>query len=307
MSDARMRKPCVYFSSGDCRYGDKCRFLHADSISINKSFSLRSTLHGHQMVHPPTPACPQPDLSEVFVGCDWDCAAIRNGIWCSLAARTERGHQHWAGGRCILSEGPMLFVGIPGAVKIWNTQTGVEMNLIHALAFGNGMLFAAIQDGKILAWRYCAEKNSFDLAASLVGHQGPVVSLSVGTMRLYSGAIMSLLCWEQFLLSCSLDQTIKVWTVTETGSLAVTYTHNEDHGALALAGMQDAQLNPIFLCSTNDKAIHLYELPSFIERDKLSFKVEIRAMKNGPGRLIFTGDEIGELMVSRLETAHLNL
>uniref|UniRef100_A0A0D9W8E6 C3H1-type domain-containing protein n=1 Tax=Leersia perrieri TaxID=77586 RepID=A0A0D9W8E6_9ORYZ len=288
MSDARMRKPCVYFSSGDCRYGDKCRFLHADSISINKSFSLRSTLHGHQM-----------ERDMVFSSSE--DGTVR--VWDYLTGQGPS----TLGWRCILSEGPMLFVGIPGAVKIWNTQTGVEMNLIHALAFGNGMLFAAIQDGKILAWRYCAEKNSFDLAASLVGHQGPVVSLSVGTMRLYSGAIMSLLCWEQFLLSCSLDQTIKVWTVTETGSLAVTYTHNEDHGALALAGMQDAQLNPIFLCSTNDKAIHLYELPSFIERDKLSFKVEIRAMKNGPGRLIFTGDEIGELMVSRLETAHLNL
>ncbi|KAF0891493.1 hypothetical protein E2562_009903 [Oryza meyeriana var. granulata] len=71
-------------------------------------------------------------------------------------------------------------------------------------------------------------------------------------MRLYSG---------------SMDHTIRVRAATETGSLAVTYTHNEDHGALALAGIQDAQLKPILLCSTNGNAVHLYELPSFADRD----------------------------------------
>lgn len=40
---------------------------------------------------------------------------------------------------------------------------------------------------------------------------------------------MSLLCWDQYLLSCSLDQTVKVWVATEAGNLEVAYTHNEDH------------------------------------------------------------------------------
>uniref|UniRef100_A0A0E0KU63 C3H1-type domain-containing protein n=1 Tax=Oryza punctata TaxID=4537 RepID=A0A0E0KU63_ORYPU len=205
-------KPCKFFLSGDCRYGDQCRYLHAGAPSTTAS------------------------------RCSPRSAAIRS------------------------KDG-----------TIWDTQTGAEMSLseptgrVHALAVGNGMLFAAIQvwDLATLQW-----------TQTLSGH---------------TGAIMSLLCWDQFLLSSSLDQTIKVWATMETGSPVVTYTHNEDDGALALACMQDAQLNPILLCSTNDNIVHLYELPSFANRDKISFEAEVGAVKNGPGGLIFTGDEIGEL------------
>jgi hypothetical protein len=54
-----------------------------------------------------------------------------------------------------------------------------------------------VQDGRILAWRFSAATNSFEPAASLVGHQLAVVSLIVGGMRLYSG---------------SMDKTIRVRT-----------------------------------------------------------------------------------------------
>ncbi|KAM0041386.1 putative transcription factor WD40-like family [Helianthus debilis subsp. tardiflorus] len=136
------------------------------------------------------------------------------------------------------------------------------------------------QDGSILAWKYNAASNCFEPAASLQGHTSAVVTLVVGANRLYSGSmdksirvwnlenlqclqtltdhrdvVMSVLCWDQFLLSCSLDKTIKVlahhfliyeevfflvykclfcllmqvWAATESGNLEVTYTHNEDH------------------------------------------------------------------------------
>nr|GEW71169.1 zinc finger CCCH domain-containing protein 48-like [Tanacetum cinerariifolium] len=39
----------------------------------------------------------------------------------------------------------------------------------------------------------------------------------------------SILCWVQFLLSCSLDKTIKLWADTYSGTLEVTYTHSEEH------------------------------------------------------------------------------
>lgn len=97
------------------------------------------------------------------------------------------------------------------------------------------------------------------------------------------------------LFSGSNNQGLGCYGKLETGSLAVTYTHNEDHGALALAGMQDAQLNPILLWSTNYNIVHLYELPSFAERGKISFEAEVGAVKNGPGGLIFTSDEIVKL------------
>lgn len=55
--------------------------------------------------------------------------------------------------------------------------------------------FSMLQDGRILAWKFRAVGNCFEPAASLSSHQLAVVSLVVGSMRLYSG---------------SMDHTIKV-------------------------------------------------------------------------------------------------
>jgi len=229
---------------------------------------------------------------------------------------------------CMISEGPWLFVGIPDAVKVWNMQTAAEMNLtgptgqVYALAVASELLFAATQDGRILAWRFSAATNCFEPAASLDGHKLAVVSLIVGGMRLYSASmdktirvwdlatlqciqtlsdhtdvVMSVLCWDQFLLSCSLDQTIKVWAATESGNLEVTYTHKEEQGALTLSGMPDAQSKPVLLCSLNDNTVRLYDLPSFSDRGRIFSKQEIRAIQMGPGGLFFTGDGTGELKV----------
>lgn len=77
----------------------------------------------------------------------------------------------------------------------------------------------------------------------------------IRTLTEHTSVVMSVLCWDQFLLSCSLDQTIKagisvciftnnirrravnsplylilqVWALTESGTLEVTYTHQEEH------------------------------------------------------------------------------
>ncbi|VVA98309.1 unnamed protein product [Arabis nemorensis] len=56
---------------------------------------------------------------------------------------------------------------------------------------------------------------------------------------------MSLICWDQFLLSCSLDNTVKIWAAIEGGNLEVTYTHKEEHGVLALCGVHDAEANAL--------------------------------------------------------------
>lgn len=229
---------------------------------------------------------------------------------------------------CMISEGPWIFIGVPNAVKAWNMQTATDLSLdgpigqVYSLVVGNELLFAGTQDGRILAWKFIAVGNCFEPAASLVGHQLSVVSLVVGAVRLYSGSmdhmirvwdlatlqciqtltdhtsvVMSVLCWDQFLLSCSLDKTIKVWVATESGNLEVTYTHNEEHGVLSLFGMLDAQAKPILLCSCNDNSVRLYDLPSFSERGKIFSKEEVRAMQVGPGGLFFTGDATGEVKV----------
>ncbi|KAG0474461.1 hypothetical protein HPP92_014147 [Vanilla planifolia] len=229
---------------------------------------------------------------------------------------------------CMISEGPWIFVGIPNSIKAWNTQTATELSLsgptgqVYAMTVGNEMLFTGSQDGRILAWKFSAVGNCFEPAASLVGHRLPVITLVVGAMRLYSGsmdntirvwdistlqciqtltdhtaAVMSVLCWDQFLLSCSLDHTVKVWVATESGSLEVTYTHTEEHGALTLCGMHDAQAKPILFASCNDNIIRLYDLPSFNERGKIYSKEEVRAIQVGPGGLFFTGDGSGDIKV----------
>ena len=47
------------------------------------------------------------------------------------------------------------------------------------------------------------------------------------TLDEHAGVVTSLICWDQFLLSSSLDGTVKVWAATEEGPLEVTYTHKE--------------------------------------------------------------------------------
>ncbi|XP_047082291.1 zinc finger CCCH domain-containing protein 17-like [Lolium rigidum] len=314
-------RPCKYFLAGDhCSYGERCRYPH--TYCMSNSITLLTPLQGHEQV---VTGIALPNGSDkLYSGSRdgtvrlWDCQTGQcAGV---LKVGGEVG--------CMISEGPWVFVGMPDAVKVWNMQTQAEMNLtgptgqVYALAVGNELLFAATQDGRILAWRFSAATNCFEPAAALEGHQLAVVSLIVGGMRLYSGSmdktirvwdlatlqciqtlsdhtsvVMSLLCWDQFLLSCSLDKTIKVWAATESGKLEVTYTHTEDNGALALAGMPDAQSKPVLVCSLNDNTARLYDLPSFSDRGKIFGKQEIRAIQTGPGGLFFTGDGTGELKV----------
>ena len=48
------------------------------------------------------------------------------------------------------------------------------------------------------------------------------------TLNGHDDVVKSLMCWDKYLLSGSLDCTIKVWASTDDGSLEVIYTHNEE-------------------------------------------------------------------------------
>ncbi|KAF8379402.1 hypothetical protein HHK36_028837 [Tetracentron sinense] len=313
-------KVCNFWVAGNCSYGDKCKYLH--SWSRGDGFLLLTQLEGHQKV---VCGIALPSGSDKMYSASkdesvrvWDCQSGQCAGVINLGGEIG----------CMISEGPWVFVGIPNTVKAWNTQNVTELSLsgpvgqVYALVVGNEMLFAGTQDGSILAWKFNAEANCFQPAASLQGHTLAVVTLVVGANRLYSGSmdntirvwdlvtlqciqiltdhssvVMSVLCWDQFLLSCSLDQTIKVWVATENGNLEVTYTHSEEHGVLTLCGMHDAEAKPILLCSCNDNSVRLYDLPSFNERGRIFAKEEIRAIQVGPGGLFFTGDGTGQLKV----------
>ncbi|KAJ4746771.1 zinc finger WD40 repeat protein 1 [Rhynchospora pubera] len=313
-------RPCKFFVSGNCSFGDRCRYPH--SWSFGEGFSLITPLKGHEKV---VTAIALPSGSDkLYSGSKdktvkvWDCQTGQCTV--SIPMGGEIG--------CMICEDPWLFVGIPDSIKVWNTQTGAEMNLpgptgqVYALAAANDMLFAGTQDGKILIWRFNAATNCFEPATFLVGHRLAVISLVVGGPKLYScsmdntikawdlttlqcvqtlsdhtNVVMSLLCWEQFLLSCSLDSTVKVWVHNSKEQLEVTYTHTEEHGVISLCGMHDVQGKPVLLCSLNDNTVRLYDLPSFNERGKIFAKQEVRAMQTGPNGLFFTGDGTGELKV----------
>ncbi|XP_022724808.1 zinc finger CCCH domain-containing protein 48-like isoform X2 [Durio zibethinus] len=263
----KTEKICNYWVQGNCNYGDKCRFLH--SWSLGESFTMLNHLDGHQKVVSGI-ALPA-GMDKLYTGSKdetvraWDT----NSGQCMgvIPLSGEVG--------CMISEGPWLFVGIPNIVKAWNTQTNLELSLsgpvgqVYAMVVGNDLLFAGTQ-----VW-------SLETLQCLQ------------TLTEHTNVVMSLLCWEQFLLSCSLDQTIKVWVATENGNLQVTYTHNEDPGLLNLRGMHDSESKPVLLCACNDNSVRLYDLPSFSERGKIFAKEEIRAIEVGPGGLFFTGDGTG--------------
>ncbi|GAB2265276.1 hypothetical protein Dimus_000343 [Dionaea muscipula] len=316
----KMEKVCNFWIQGNCHFGDRCKYLH--SWSLGESVSLLTTLEGHQQG---VTGIAWPSGSDKLYtgGKDstvrvWDCQSGQCAGVITLGGEVG----------CMISEGPWIFVGIPNMVKAWNAQINIDLSLsgpvgqVYALVVGNDLLFAGTQDGAILAWKFNPASNSFEPAASLSGHTGPVVTLVVGANRLYSGSmdhsirvwnletlqclqtltehksvVMSVLCWDQFLLSCSLDKTIKVWVATENGNLEVTYTHNEDHGLLTFCGMHDSEAKPVLLCSSNDNTVRLHDLPSFSDRGKIFAKEEIRSIQIGPGGLFFTGDGSGQVRV----------
>lgn len=229
----------------------------------------------------------------------------------------------------LISKGPWVFCGASNVVKAWNIETNAEFSLdgpvgqVHAMECAKEMLFAGTDSGVILVW---TAKGPFQLAASLNGHTAAVVCLRIGSAatKLYSGSVdhtirvwdletlqcvatlnehsdvvTSVIGWDQFLISCSLDCMIKVWHMTEKGNfnLEVIYTHNVEHGIVALLGMHDAEGKPVLVCSSSDNSICLYDLPSFTERARLSGKQEVPAIQVGVGGLFFSGDASGLLSV----------
>ncbi|KAL8148212.1 zinc finger CCCH domain-containing protein 48-like [Apium graveolens] len=315
----KMDGVCNFWLQGNCKFGDACKFKHSWCTG---PFSLLTQLQGHTKV---ISGISLPSGSDkLYTGSKdetvrvWDCQSGQ----CAGVTNTagEVG--------CMLNEGPWIFVGLPNGVKAWNAQTATDLSLdapggqVYSFVVGNDLLFAGAQDGTIFAWKYNMGTNSFEPAASLRGHNLAVVTLVVGANKVYSGSmdstirvwsletlqcvqtltehssvVMSVLCWDQFLLSCSLDKTIKVWVAADSGNLEVTYTHNEEHGLLTLCGMHDAEAKPVLLCSSNDNSIRVYDLPSFTERGRIYSKQEVRSIQIGPGGLFFTGDGTGEVRV----------
>ena len=67
------------------------------------------------------------------------------------------------------------------------------------------------------------------------------------TLHGHSDVVMSLLCWENVLLSGSLDGQIKVWAANESGSLEVVHESDEGHVS-DLKSLSTKLYNEICVC-----------------------------------------------------------
>ncbi|KAG6733326.1 zinc finger CCCH domain-containing protein 48-like isoform X1 [Carya illinoinensis] len=316
-----LERVCQFWAEGNCIYGDQCHNLH--SWFRGDGFMMLAKLQGHEKA---VTGIVLPERSnKLYSGSSdgtvrlWDCHSGQCASVINLGGEV----------RSIICEGPLVFVGMLNVVKVWNTDSAAGCCLngptgqVNALEVVKDLLFAGAEDGVIYTWKGCYEANlTLQLAATLKGHTLGVTSLVVGGKSLYSGSldhtirvwdhetlqcimtlnnhndvVTSFLCWDQYLFSSSLDCTVKVWAATEEGSLEVVYTHNEEHGVLALNGMTDTDDKPIIYCSCADNSVHLYELPSFVDRGRLFANEEVGTVQIGPGGLFFTGDRTGLLTV----------
>ncbi|CAK8539209.1 unnamed protein product [Lathyrus sativus] len=313
---------CKYWMNDNCVHGDQCRNLH--SWSYGDGFATLAKLQGHKKLV--TGIALLNGSDKLYSGStdgtlrSWDCHTGQCANLMNLGAEATS----------LISEGPWIFVGLPNTVKAWNTETASQFTLdgpkgrVLSMTVGNDTLLAGAEDGVISAWKGSSKSNSpFELVASLRGHTKSVVCLIVGVVKiLFSGSkdqsikvwdldtfeckmtlnahtdeVTSLLCWDNFLLSGSLDCTVKVWYKTEAETLEVAYSHKLENGVVALSGMTDPKNKPILFCSTRDNSVRLYELPSFAERGRLFAKQEVGLIDIAPDGLFFTGDRTGLLTV----------
>ncbi|KAG6435716.1 hypothetical protein SASPL_100591 [Salvia splendens] len=316
-------KQCKYWVTGNCVHGEKCKDLH--SWFCGSGFTMLAVLEGHKKA---ITGISLPSVGDKLYSSSkdgsvraWDC---NNGqVVGSVMIGGDVG--------CLVAEGPWLFAGSQNVVKAWNLQNQTEFSLSEAVGSVCSMiidedkLFAGMEDGTILVWKWNPVTNIPEPAAMLKGHEGAVCSLVVGAGRLYSGSrdctikawdlqnlqclqtlcghtrdVTSVICWDNYLLSASLDKTLKVWAATESGTIEVVHETREDHELMTLCGIHDAEVKPILLCSFSDSTVRLYDLPSFTERGRIFSKRAVKVIRIGVNGLFFTGDGTGEVSIWRL-------
>ncbi|KAL8495281.1 hypothetical protein ACS0TY_019434 [Phlomoides rotata] len=224
---------CKNWVTGNCVHGDKCKYLH--SWFCGSGFTMLAKLEGHTEAVTGI-SLPSGSNKLYSVGKDrtvrvWDCSSGQ----CTDSAVTD------CEVGCLVSEGPWLFLGLQNAVKAWNVENnmGFSLNapcgLVCSVVVEDDTLIAGMEDGSILVWKQHPETKIHEPAAMVREHNGSVCSLVIGANRLFSGskdctikvwdlqnmqclhtltghtnAVKSVLCWDCYLLSASLDNTLKV-------------------------------------------------------------------------------------------------
>ena len=77
---------------------------------------------------------------------------------------------------------------------------------------------------------------------------------------------------------------------------------------LAIGGAIDQQTRSVLMASHNDDGcVRLFELPTFTDRGQLPGVKDARALANGPGGLLVSGDKFGLVKVWRWKAASMAL
>ncbi|XP_042423398.1 zinc finger CCCH domain-containing protein 17-like [Zingiber officinale] len=294
-----------------------------DTVRNESNCSLLATIRGHQQA-----------ISGIALASDTNRLLLGSkdgtiSVWDSLTGQRVRVNIMGAEVGALLTEQHWSFMGVFDSFQAYNSHTKTQYIIeelggqVHAIAASNGFVFAGIQDGSILAWQFNSEELITEQPmASLDGHLLPVVSLLVHediysgstdhtikvwdltslqciqTINGHTSSVMSLLSWGPYILSCSLDNSIKIWATSEgSQQLQLVYTHQENNGVISLCGISDANAKSVLICARSDRSICLYDLPSFTQRGQIHFSEELKVVKSDPSGLFFTGDATGELRV----------
>ncbi|PWA77958.1 hypothetical protein CTI12_AA221290 [Artemisia annua] len=304
----------------NCPNGEKCEKLQ--SWFCGSGLSMLAQLEGHTkgvtgIVYPS-------GFNKLFCGSKdkslrvWDC----NSGKCDNVLNFDD--------ECgtLVKEGSWMFAGLRDKIMAWNLEAQSEVIIrgnggqVNAITMSEDTLFAGMEDGTILSWKSTSETSFCEEPTSLKGHTRSVLSLVVGAGMLFSGSsdhsirvwsldslecrhvlnghtgdVTAVICWDRYLFSGSLDKTIKVWGATEDGNIEQVYKHDVDNGVLAFCGMHDAEKKPMLLCLCKDSGVHIYDLPSFVERGRIYSRQDIQAIQVGPEGLFFTGDAAGMVTV----------
>lgn len=245
-----------------------------------------------------------------------------------------------------------------GIVKVYNLAAGGASHQltghkgqVYAMAFGNNTLFTAGQDTTIRVWNLNEQAGIFVSqailnAATADGHKHGVHSLLLIGQHLFSGdragtlkvwdlaqgacvqtvarahnnAITSIMMWgESFLLTSSMDGTIKIWSPGSSGVEVINptpefkypeedvppgggarnYRQPEYAGIVSMCSTTDqGQKSVLMLANVRERSIKLLELPQFSERGVLPDVSDCRALAAIPEHhIMLAGERNGSIKI----------
>ncbi|KAJ0808522.1 putative transcription factor WD40-like family [Helianthus annuus] len=127
-------------------------------------------------------------------------------------------------GQCgtLVEEGPWIFAGLHDMIKAWNheTQNAVVIRasggMVNAITMFEDVLFAGTKVKIVSTFSLIVVPFSlkvWDVESLECKH----------VLNGHSGDVTSVICWDQYLFSGSLDKTIKVWGATASGNIEEVY------------------------------------------------------------------------------------